>query len=213
MPLWKTIMDQLDSQQEKSNELILEIVNYQYGYIGWCLNNNRKEEAVIYLKLVEGNIKLIDALNTEQSLVSAYKAAIYGFRIALSKISAPFNGPKSYQYAHQAVVLDPNQPFGYIQMGNVQFHMPPMMGGSKTEAIDYFLKAKSMMEREKDGIRGDWNYLSLLTTIAKAYDSINDLPNAKLMYEEILKFEPEFSWVRDVLYPRLLKRMENKNKL
>lgn len=67
------------------------------------------------------------------------------------------------------------------------------MGGSKTEAIGYYLKAKAMMEKKSVEMHGDWNYLSLLTTIAKAYESMNDLSKAKLMYEEILKFEPGFN--------------------
>jgi tetratricopeptide (TPR) repeat protein len=207
MPVWKNIIDQINSQSEKNSELLLELVNYQYGYIGWCLTNNHKDEALVYLKLAEENLKLLEAKRFEISMIYAYKAAFYGYHIAISKFSAPFLGPKSSSCANQAIQLDPNQPFGYIQLGNVKFHSPSLMGGSKTEAISYYLKAKAMMERNKDEIRGDWNYLSLLTTIAKAYESINDLPNAKLMYEEILRIEPGFMWMRDKLYPQLLKKL------
>ena len=206
MTVWKSIIDQLNSQPDKSNELLLELENYQYGYIEWCLVNHRKEEAITYLKLAEGNVKQLDSANFEPSLVNAYKAAFYGFHIALNKFSAPFLGPKSAKCARQAVLLDQNQPFGYIQMGNVQFHMPSLMGGSKTEAIGYYLKAKLMMEKKGGEIRGDWNYLSLLMAIEKAYESINDITKAKLTYEEILKFEPGFVRVRDELYPELLKK-------
>jgi tetratricopeptide (TPR) repeat protein len=207
MPVWKKIIDQINSQPDKSDELLSELVNYQYGYIGWCLTNNRKDEALVYLKLAEENVRLLEAKKFERSMIYAYKAAFYGYHIALSKFSAPFLGPKSSSCANQAIQLDPNQPFGYIQLGDVKFHSPSIMGGSKSEAISYYLKAKAMMERNKDEIRGDWNYLSLLTTIAKAYESINDLSKAKLMYEEILKFEPGFTWVRDELYPQLLKKL------
>jgi tetratricopeptide (TPR) repeat protein len=207
MPVWKNIIDQLNSQPEKSDKLLLELVNYQYGYIDWCLTNNRKDEAHVYLKLAEENVRLLEAKKFERSTICAYKAAFYGYHIAINKFLAPFLGPKCSSSANQAVELDSNQPFGYIQLGNVKFHSPSIMGGSKTEAISYYLKAKTMMERNKDKIQGDWNYLSLLTTIAKAYESINDLPKAKLMYEEILKFEPGFASVRDELYPQLLKKL------
>jgi len=207
MPVWKNIIDQLNSQPEKSDELLLELVNYQYGYIDWCLTNNLKDEALVYLKLAEANVKLLDAKKFEPSRIIAYKAAFYGYHIAINKFLAPFFGPKSSSCANQAIKLDPNQPFVYIQLGNVKFHSPSIMGGSKAEAISYYLKAKAIMERNKDEIHDDWNYLSLLTTIAKAYESMNDLPKAKLMYEEILKFEPGFTWVRDELYPQLLKKL------
>jgi tetratricopeptide (TPR) repeat protein len=207
MPVWKNIIDQLNSQPEKSNELLLELVNYQYGYIDWCLTNNRKDEALVYLKLAEENVKFLEAKKFERSTICAYKAAFYGYHIAINKFLAPFFGPKSSSYANQAIELDPNQPFGYIQLGNVKFHSPSIMGGSKTEAISYYLKAKTIMERNKDEICGDWNYLSLLSIIAKAYESMSNMPKAKLMYEEILKFEPGFTWVRDEVYPQLLKKL------
>jgi len=208
MPVWKSVIDQLNDQPDKPNELRLELLNYQYGYIGWCLGNNRKDEALIYLKLAEENVKSLEAKKYDLSLINGYKSALYGFRIALSKFSAPFNGPKSSDCAKKAVLIDPNQPFGYIQLGNVKFHSPSLMGGSKTEAIGYYLKAKAMMEKKDREIQGDWNYLSLLVTIASAYESIDDNKKAKLMYEEILKFEPGFTWVRTELYPHLIEKIK-----
>ena len=209
MSLWKSLIDELNQKSEKNDQLLLELVNYQYGYIGWCLEKNRNDEALVYVKLAEGNLKLLEAKKFELSLVNAYKSALYGFHIALSKFSAPFIGPKSSDCAKKAVMLDPNQPFGYIQMGNVKFHSPSLMGGSKTEAIRYYLKAKVLMEKNKDQIRGDWNYLSLLVSVARAYESINDNVKAKLTYEEILRFEPAFSWVKDELYPKLLEKLKH----
>ncbi len=206
MPVWKSLIDQLNSQPDLSNELLLELVNYQYGYIGWCLESNRKEEAITYLKLAEKNVRVLEVNRFELSVVNAYKAAFFGFHIAINKFSAPFLGPKSNDCARQAILLDPNHPFGYIQLGNVQLHSPALMGGSKTEAIRHFLKAKLLMEKKGKEIRGDWNYLNLMTTIAIAYESVNDLVNAKLMYEEILNFEPGFILVRDELYPKFLKK-------
>jgi hypothetical protein len=207
MTVWKNIIDQLNNQQPKSNDQLLELINYQYGYIGLCLENKRKDEALDYLKLAEENVKRIEAVRSELSLVNAYKAGFYGYHIAINKFSAPFIGPKSSACANQAILLDPNQPFGYVQLGNVKFHSPSLMGGSKTEAIVYYLKAKAMMEIKKEEIVGDWNYLSLLTTIAKAYESTGELSKAKLSYEEILKLEPGFTWVRDELYPQFLKKL------
>ena len=208
MPVWKTVIDQLNNHPDKSNELVLELLNYQYGYIGWCLGNDHKDEAIIYLKLAKENAKLLEARKFELSLINGYKSALYGFQISLSKFSAPFIGPKSIDCAKQAVLLDPNEPFGYLQMGNVKFYSPSLLGGSKTEAIGFYLKAIAMMEKRESEIQGDWNYLSLLVTIAQAYESINDNAKAKLMYEEILKFEPGFTWVRDELYPRLLEKIK-----
>ena len=207
MPVWKSVIDQLSSHSEKDSDSLLELINYQYGYIGWCLENNQKDEAIVYLKLAEENVKLLEGINFQRSLVSAYRSAFYGFHIAISKFSAPLIGPKSAECARKAVMLDPNQPFAYIQLGNVKFHSPAIMGGSKSEALSYYLKAKTLMEKKSGELHGDWNYLCLLITISKAYESVNNLLKAKLLYEEILRFEPRISWVRNDLYPKLLKRL------
>ena len=106
------------------------------------------------------------------------------------------------------ISLDPNDFFGYIQAGNVQFHAPPLFGGSKQEALTNYLKAKVLMEKDTITMRDDWNYLSLLSSIAENYKAINDNAHAKLVYEEILKIEPDFKWVRDELYPKLLKNLK-----
>ena len=64
------------------------------------------------------------------------------------------------------------------------------------------------MEQNKQNIHGDWNYLNLLTLIASAYEQLNDLQAAKRVYEIILKTEPSFLWVKNEVYPDLLKKIE-----
>ena len=208
MSEWKILTDQMNSLTVKSDELLLELVNFQYGYIGWCMESNRKEEAQSYLKLAENILKTLENDKYHPSLVLAYKSAFYGFRIGLNKFSAPFNGPKSTACANQAVQLDQENSLAYIQLGNGKLHAPALMGGSKTEAIVYFLKAKTLMEKNKDQLHGDWNYINLLVTLATAYQLNDDDTNSKKIYEEILKFEPEFLLVKDKLYPELLKKMK-----
>ncbi len=208
MPAWKGIIDQMQSQREKSNELRFELLNYQYGYIAWCIGNNQKDEASGYLKLAEDNLQRLESEKFNLSRISGYKAAFYGFHIGLNIFSAPFIGPKSVASAKLAISLDPDDFFGYIQTGNVQFHAPALFGGSKQEALRNYLKAKVLMEKDTIAIRDDWNYLSLLTSIAENYKVLNDDAHAKLVYQEILKAEPDFKWVRDELYPKLLKNLK-----
>ena len=61
------------------------------------------------------------------------------------------------------------------------------------------------MEQHPSIITNDWNYLSLLVTMAKAYDKIGQKNTAKAYYEKILALEPNFRWIRDELYPAILK--------
>jgi len=208
MPVWKGIIDQLAGNPDKSNDLLQELVNYQYGYIAWCIGNNHRDEAAIYLKQAENNLKLLEAQKFQVSRIYGYKSAFYGFHIAMSLFSAPFLGPKSAAAAKQAISSNPDDFFGYVQMGNVQFHAPSLMGGSKPQALKNYLKARVLMESQGAGIGDDWNYLSLLISIAKSYEALNEINNAKLIYEEILRSVPQFKWVRDELYPQLLTKLK-----
>jgi len=208
MPVWKGIIDQLESKPEKSNDLLLELVNFQYGYIAWFIGNNHKDEALVYLKNSENNLKLLEENKFKISKIYGYKSAFYGFHISLSLFSAPFLGPKSTSAAKQAISTDPDDFFGYVQLGNVHFHAPSLMGGSKSEALKNYLKARKLMESKAQELSDDWNYLSLLVSIAKTYELLNDTTNAKLVYEEILKSEPQFKWVRGELYPKLIKKLK-----
>lgn len=208
MPVWKYIIDQLEGKPEKSDDLLMELVNYQYGYVAWAIGNNHKDEAFVYLRHAEDNLKVLEEKKFKISRVYGYKSAFYGFHIGLNFFSAPFIGPKSASAAKLAIGSDPDDFFGYIQMGNVQFHAPSLMGGSKSEALKNYLKARALMESSDPELGDDWNYLSLLTSIAKTYEVLNDPGNAKIIYEEILKKEPKFKWVRDELYPQLLRKLK-----
>ena len=125
----------------------------------------------------------------------------------MNKLSAPVNGAKSLEHGKLALDLDKENYFAYVQYGNIQFYMPAAFGGSKQEGIGYFLKAKELMEKNRPDLIENWNYLSLLVVIGQSYTFVNDLTSARAVYENILKIEPGFLYVKDELYPQLLKIM------
>lgn len=209
MDLWRDVIDRMDTIPEKSNELLLELVNYQYGYIGYCAGFDKKEEAKKYLDLAQRNIEILEKCNYNLSVINSYKAAFYGFRIGLNPISAPVNGFKSIDCAKMALKLDPVQYFGYVQYGNMKFYMPSVLGGSKKEALEYYLKAKDIVEKDPEFISGNWNYMSLLVVIGQTYSYLKDYASAQKVFDNILKIEPGFTYVKDDLCPKLLKKMEN----
>ena len=80
MNMWKNIIDKMNLQQTKSFEFILELTNYQYGYIGWSIGNNKKEEASNYLDLAEDNLKILEKAMYKTSIVNSYKSAFMDSR-------------------------------------------------------------------------------------------------------------------------------------
>lgn len=207
MELWKNVIDRMNQVPDKSNEFILELVNYQYGYIGYCLGYDKKNEAKKYLELAQKNITFLEKQNYRLSLVNSYNAAFCGFRMGINLLSVPQNGFKSIEYAKKAIELDNQNYLGYVQYGNIQFYMPRTFGGSKKEGIAYYLKAKEILEKDKKSLEEDWNYLSVLLVIGQSYTYLEDFISAKAVYDYILRREPDFTYVRDELYPELMKKM------
>jgi tetratricopeptide (TPR) repeat protein len=209
MTLWAKVIDHMQLHRHQSKSFKMELINYQYGYVAWCIGNGKKDVADQYLTMSEKNLKDLEKAGYNLSLVHSYQSAFYGFRIGLNLLKAPFIGLKSIDCAKLAMQVDGENPYGYIQYGNSQYYMPSVFGGSKTVALEYFQKAEKLMERHKLQIHNDWNYLSLLTLMAQAYEETNNYEAAKAYYQKILKIEPNFLWVKNELYPQFQKSRNN----
>ena len=209
MENWKNVIDRMEASGSKNNEFLLELINYQYGYIGYCLGFEKEKDAQKYLLAAEKNISVLEKTGYKLPLLHAYRSAFYGFRISISKLSAPVNGPRSLNNAKKSTELDNKNYFGYVQMGNAYFYMPQAFGGSKKIAFQNFNKARNLMEKDLSLTKGNWNYLSLLVTIAQSHTYLEEYEKAKAEYENIMKLEPGFLYVKNDLYPELLKKMKN----
>jgi tetratricopeptide (TPR) repeat protein len=207
MQSWKSVIDRMQSTSPKTDEQLLELVNYEYGYIAWCLGNKKSDEARKYLSMAEKSLEVLSHDKKNTSIINSYKSAFYGYKIGLSKIMAPFLGPKSLDCARLAVSSDKENPFGYVQLGNIQFYMPAAFGGSKKEALDYYLKALSLFEKNEKDKSENWNYLSLLTVIAQSYYYVGDYKSSISYMEKIMKIEPGYGWIKNELYPKVLNKM------
>ena len=209
MQAWKQTIDNMQAVPSKSYDVLLELINYQYGYIAWCLGQKNEKEAEVYLKKAEQNLSILEKKGLYTSMINSYKSAFYGYKIGLNPLKAPFLGFKSLECAQKAVELGSSNPFGYVQQGNIQYYMPKTFGGSKKEALAHYLKAKTLMEKDNSWINKNWNYLSLLTMIAQTYADLNDTGTSRKYYETILGLEPNFLWVKNELYPQLLKKLKS----
>ena len=209
MKTWKHLIDSIQKAKKTTSEILLTLVNYQYGYIGWCIGTDNDKEAEAYISLVENNLALLEKSNYRLSMVYAYKSALYGYKIGMSPIRAPYYCPRSIQYAKNSLQLNEDNYFALMQAGNIHFYMPRIFGGSVNEAIRYFLKAKTMMEKDNADIHQNWNYLHLLTLIAQAYSKADNYQAAKRYCDLILKIEPEFQWIKDELYDDILQKLND----
>lgn len=209
MEQWKSVIDRLEAVRDKNDELLQELVNYQYGYIGYCLEFKKTDDAKKYYNQANENVEKLEKSGYSISTVNSYKAALYGIRISFNKFSAPFNGPKSLDYAETALKQDSSNYLANIQYGNALANMPEAFGGSRSEALKYYLRAKQIFEKNPALISQNWNYMNLMILIGRTYSDLKEYSSAKSVYDKILTREPDFIYVKKELYPKLLEEMKN----
>ncbi len=212
MTKWKTAMDSIDAIKQKNDKDLLDLINYQYGYIGWCIAFDKAHEAEKYLDKATGILEKLEQKKYRESMLFAYKSAFVGFEIGLAEYKAPFIGMNSLEYAKKSVSIDPSNPLGYMQLGNIYFYMPKMFGGSKSLALEYYSKALKIMESNNAYKKNNWNYLNLLATIINAYIELNQYEEAKKYCKKTLTIEPDFDWVKNNLYPKILNNLKKNKK-
>lgn len=207
MESWLQVIVQADKQPEKTESDILELINYQYGYIAWCLGQKLTDQAKQYLKQAQKNIDILEKKEYNMSSLYAYKAAFIGYEIGLSPVKAPFMGPKSLDYAEKAISSDPLNPLTYSQLGNITYYTPKLFGGSQIQALNHYLMALSLMESNPKQLPGNWNYLNLLATIINAYIDLEQYSSAHDYCIKTLRLEPDFKWVKNELLPLIRNKL------
>jgi tetratricopeptide (TPR) repeat protein len=203
MSIWKKVSDEMQKNQTHSNELVLNLINIQYGYIAYCIKNGQNEIAITYLKLAEENLNLIEMGKYKLSLVSAYRSVFLSFRAGINKKEALNYSIKSLNFAEKAIKQDSTNYFAFMQRANIYRYTPKAFNGSKIKAIEYYLKAETLIKKEIGFNKKNWNYLHLLVTITETYIDLKDFKSAKNYCEKILKIEPKYTFIKDVLYPKL----------
>ncbi len=198
---WKTVVDEIEKKPALSNLQRLELLNYQYGYIGWCIGQKRTEEAKAYLQLAEKHIDILENRKYQIPTLHAYKAAFYGYKIGLNPVKATYLGPKSIWHVKKSLQDDENNIFAHLQYGNIYYYMPAIFGGSKETAKNYYLKVEKHYQTYPKFKIKNWNYINLLITLTNTYIALNQHERAMEYFTKIKTFEPNCVWIESEILP------------
>ena len=211
MTEWPAWMNQIEDHylQRENHKLLYDLVMAYYGYVGYLIGVDQHEKAEEYIEKGIYYVEQLDNYAIYQSLYEAMKGAFYAFRIGISSSLTVWLGPKSMSHINKAVELDSTNPVAWVEKANAEYHMPRIFGGSYGKAVEYYRKAVGYFEEQPDSIGCNWMYLNALAWLAKSYDKAEMVVRAEMTYQRILKIEPDFSWVKNELYPSFKKRHEN----
>jgi len=208
---WPVIIDEMvkSYNKTKNDRQLYNVLNAYYGYIGYCITFNKESLMYSYLEKGEEYIDFLIKKYPKWSEIYAMKSAWYGFRMSDAPYKAVYFGPKSFENINKAIELDKNSPFGYIEKANAEYHMPPVFGGSKQNALKYY-RISILLFEKNNMVKSNWLYFNTLLNLAQTYEILDDLEGAMAVYKKILKLEPDFLLVKDMLYPQLLNRLKLK---
>lgn len=206
MDKWEMAMNTFADKTNLSNQQKLELVSYYYGYIGYNLGIKNRDKAKIYIE--KGDAIIDDLIKTYPTADAyAFKGAFLGFLIGMNPIKAPFLGQSCSKNVDKALSISISDIQANIEKANILYYSPSAFGGDKTEAKVYYNKAISLFESNSELTTENWLYLNLLTKVAQINTDEKKYNNAKTIYEKIMKIEPNYLYVKNQLYPALLKKL------
>jgi len=205
MDQWKQTMLAMESTYlgDGDEELLYTLTEAQYGYIGFCIAEGKKEQARTWLRKAEINLEVLIRAHPDDPKLFSLMGAFKGYAVILDPLRAPVLVKKSAEANRKAMELDPGEPRVWMERANMEFYKPALLGGSVTDAIPMYEKAVRLFEAHPDRIRQNWLYLNCLANLGLAYEEDGEVEKAGAVYRKLLELEPSFSWVRDDLYPRL----------
>ena len=187
----------------------LELIDYYYGYSAFLVGKKNYTQAEIVITKGESLIQEVLLVNKNNATAYAFKGSFLGFRISISKFKALYLGAESLDNINKALKLEPNNTQGLIDKGNMLVHTPSVFGGDKVQSLKYFTKAMQVFEASNNTVQ-NWQYLNVVVNVARNYEKLNRLEDAKRVYEKVLRKEPNFTWVKNELYPGVLAKIRNK---
>lgn len=211
MDAWQSVIDRRRQVGNPSAEYLEETINYEYGFVAWCLADldKHRDRAKKYWNYAAEDLEKYKCIGGAESRIHAYISAFTAYDMKIHPMKVPFIGMKSVKASKDAIKADSTDFFVYIQNGNVLYYLPKMLGGSKEEAIESYKKAWKIMQADYDNkARHNWLYLNLLLTIADAYKGMKFYGQVQSYYDSVLNIAPDFEWVKNCLYPSLEQHLE-----
>ncbi len=208
MTEWPEWIDQLERlyRDHEDPELLNELLVAYYGYVAYLIGVDEDKTAENYIEEAEPYIEKLKNHQAYKASVEALHGAFIAYKIGINKARAIYLGPKSMKHINNAIEIDPDNPKGWMEKGNAEYHMPRYLGGSYEQSAEYYKRAIACFENNDSEAKCSWIYLNAHAWLAQSYQKMGAIDKARSTYEKILSIEPGFTWVSEELYPEFQKK-------
>ena len=206
MAKWGVELKKYTSHNNLTIDDKLEISNYLYGYVASLLSDadKNKNEANLWIDLWEEYLDEIEASVGKRADIYVYRSAANAYKAKVRKGGMMVYGPRAMTDLNRALDADPNNALAIGLKGNTKFYMPSFVGGNKQEAIVWFEKALAIIANNTPAVYR-WNRCAITLCIAQAYEKTGNKDKAIEICNAELQREPNFTFMRNIYLPSLLK--------
>lgn len=201
---WKSGIKSLENKYAQTGNIqfLYELVKGQYGYIGLMIYESEYESAKQLLSQTEKNVSKLLKHDEEWPEALALQAGIYAFKIILYPGYKLYYGPKGLNAVEKAISFNKYAPSVLVEFAHYKYHSPSLLGGDIDEAIFYYKQALKLYEINGQS-EDNWQYMNTKVWLAISYNSKGEKDKALGILKEILDKEPDFYYVKYVLYPKI----------
>lgn len=199
---WRSTIEEMEKEYERtgSEALLHELVLSQYGFIGYCLKEDMKKEASYHLERAVANLETLKGSRPGSAELMALEGAFMGYEMGIHKLKAMVLGPKAKDKIDGAVAKDPGIVRTLLEKANQLNFSPRIVGGDREEAIEYYKKAVRLIEADTKNLRKNWIYVNTVVVLAFAYEQLGNNAHACALYEKLIEYDSNITWVKDDLY-------------
>lgn len=204
MQSWVEVMDEMKADYKLTGniEMLKEITICQYGYIAICVARGDKKDGREELREAECNVEVLLRHDSEWAVIHALKGAFYAFKIGFDPYKFVAYGRRAREENSLAIDLSPEDPYVWMEKGNIELYWPDLQSKGRASAVDAYLKSTQFYERNGELTRQNWLYLNTMVSLAAAYCKEEEYARADEIYKKILRIEPNIVWIRDRDYPK-----------
>jgi tetratricopeptide (TPR) repeat protein len=201
--MWKRGMAELQEVYDKTAEpcVLLTLTEARYGYIGYLLGINNKNEAEPLIESFETDIDRLAVFPEYRAETESFRVALLGFHMGMNPVKAMTLGPKALKQLEKAVAADSTSPAVWIEKANSEANMPAFAGGSKEKAVASYREALRLFEADPALSVSNWRYLNTIVLLGQTLEKLDDYSGARQAYLKALGREPGFRRVLDELLP------------
>ncbi len=203
MDQWLQRMEQMERScaLKRDRDECYELLVARYGYVAYCISVGRKKDAREIWEKALRQAAWMSKRYSDDARVFSLQGAIHGYGAVMEPFRAPGHGKRARVACDKAIALDSLEPMAWMEQAHMAHHAPPILGGSKPRAIRYYTRAIQLFEDHPEKLPGNWLYLNCLAGLAQVFEEEDQMQRAGALYRKILRIEPDFSWVKDDLYP------------